>query len=68
MRAWAIEQDLVDMCINNPERVTPSVFGRSNYWLRRGESFLRVTIAEDGDALVVVTVTARRRGPGETAR
>jgi hypothetical protein len=68
MRAWVIEQDLVETCTKNPEQVTPSVFGRSNYWLRRGQSFLRVTIAEEADALVVVTVIVRRRGPGETAR
>jgi hypothetical protein len=68
MRAHAIGRDLVEKCINAPEQVMPSVLGRSNYWLRFGESFLRVTIAEEEDALVVVTVTVRRRRPREGTR
>jgi len=64
MRWHAIGRDLVEMCVSNPHQVTPSVFPRHNYWLRLGTSFLRVTIAEEEDALAVVTVAVRRRGPG----
>ena len=67
-RWHAISGEQIEMCVGNPDQVTPSVFARRNYWLRLGTSFLRVTIAEEGDALAVVTVAVRRRGPGEETR
>ena len=67
IRWHALDRDLIETCVSGPDQVTPSVFGRRNYWLRFETSFLRVTIAEEGDALAVVTVAVRRRGPGEEA-
>jgi hypothetical protein len=64
MRWNAISSDLIETCVSSPDQVTPSVLARRNCWLRLGDSFLRVTIAEEEDALAVVTVAVRRRGPG----
>jgi hypothetical protein len=65
MRWHGISSDLVETYVGNPDQVTQSVFARRNYWMRFGASFLRVTVAEEGDVLAVVTVTVRREGPGE---
>ncbi len=65
MRKGEVATISVEACVRAPERVTDSILGRRNYWGRYGESYLRVTIAEEEEALVVVTVTIRRKGPKE---
>lgn len=65
MRKEEVGRHLVEMCVSVPKRVTDSILGRRNYWHRYGEAYLRVTIAEEEEALVVATVTIRCKGPEE---
>jgi hypothetical protein len=55
----------VETCVRSPEEVTDSVSGRRNLWRRHGKGYLRVTIAEEDEAVVVVTVAIRRKMPEE---
>ena len=68
MRKEEVRPPLVETCVSSPELVTPSILGRKNHWRRHEEGYLRVTIAEEDEALVVVTVTIRRKLPEEMPR
>ena len=63
MRKGEVWRNVVELCVDAPEFVTDSVHGRKNHWRRHDEGYLRVTIAEEDEALVVVTVTIRRKLP-----
>ena len=68
MRKGEVRRNVVELCVDTPEFVTDSVHGRKNHWRRHDEGYLRVTIAEEDEALVVVTVTIRRKLPEEMPR
>ena len=53
----------VDATIRGPDAVTPSHDRRTNAWARHGDQWLRVTYAEVGGRIEVVTVTLRKHGP-----
>jgi hypothetical protein len=53
------------MAIRTPDTVSPSVRSRSNAWKHIGDHWIRITFLDDGAAVVVITVTVRRRGPSE---
>ena len=63
MRRDDVVAESVYECVRGPESVTESVFGRRNYWRPYGGGYLRVTIAEEDEVLVVVSVVVRRKGP-----
>ena len=68
MRKGEVWRNVVELCVDAPEFVTDSIHGRKNHWRRHhwrrhDEGYLRVTIAEEDEALVVVTVTIRRKLP-----
>ena len=65
MRKEGVRPLAVEVCVSSPELVADSIVGRKNLWRRHGEGYLRVTIAEEDEALVVVTVTVRRKRPEE---
>jgi hypothetical protein len=66
MRKHELPRHSVETCVDTPELVTGSILGRKNHWRRHEDGYLRVTIAEEDQALVVVTVTVRRKRPEET--
>ena len=68
MRKQEVRRHLVETCVSAPELVTSSILGRKNHWRRHDEGYLRVTIAEENEALVVATVTIRRNLPEEMPR
>jgi hypothetical protein len=68
MRKEGVRSLVVETCVRGPEHVTASILGRKNLWRRHEEGYLRVTIAEEDETLVVVTVTVRRRMPEEMLR
>jgi uncharacterized protein YuzE len=53
MRKQEVRRDIVESCISSPELVTDSILDRKNHWRRHEEGYLRVTIAEEDEALVV---------------
>ena len=68
MRKQEVRRQLVEECVSSPELVTDSILGRKNHWRRHDEGYLRVTMGEEDEALVVVTVTIRRTLPEEVPR
>ncbi len=63
MRFWHVSQNEVIAVLNDPDQVTSSRKGRLNAWKRTGKQWVRVTYISEGARTVVVTVTARPRGP-----
>ena len=45
--------------------IRESIKGRWNAWAQIGGRWLRVTYRPEGDRIVIITVTVRRRGPDE---
>ena len=64
MRRDHVPREAVEECIVRPEAVISSVLERKNYWVPHEGGYLRVTIAEEPDRLVVVSVVLKARGPG----
>lgn len=65
MRWFKVSLEGIKECVDYPMARTSGTASKLNYWIRSGELFLRVTVAEEADRLVVVTVTVRRKGPRE---
>lgn len=65
MRFWSLTEAEVASVLTQPDRVTSSSHGRLNAWKQTEGYWLRITYAEEGQTLTVVTVTLRRRGPEE---
>jgi hypothetical protein len=63
-RLWRITQDEIAEAIDNPGATEPSILNRVNYWHRRRDTWIRLTTVEEGDRIVVISVTPRRKGPG----
>ena len=62
-RRWRISQAEIEEAIATPAATTPSVGNRVNCWHRWRGAWLRVTIEEQIDRMLVITVTPRRTGP-----
>jgi hypothetical protein len=63
MRWYRVSLEDVKRCIDVPEVKTVGSSGKINCWTKLGKNFLRVTVTEEGNRLIVITVTIRRKGP-----
>ncbi len=51
----------IELVVNKPFKETPSVKGRVNIWGETAKGLLKITIAKEGDNIIVVTVIRRER-------
>jgi hypothetical protein len=63
MRRDSITTEAVEACVLEPDLAITGSASRTNYWKTHVGGYLRVTIAEEVDRLVVVTVTLKKRRP-----
>jgi hypothetical protein len=61
MRRDKISPADVEDCLDSPQAITDTVKQRKNYWKRFGAGYLRVTIANEGSRLVVVSAVVKER-------
>jgi Domain of unknown function (DUF4258) len=65
MRLWRLTEAEVTEALRTPDQVTPSSHGERHAWKQTARGWLRVTSVQEDETFVVITVTVRRRGPGE---
>ena len=65
MRLWGLRSAEVLDAMARPDRVTAEPGARANAWRYSAGRWLRVTYTDDQRGRVAITVTVRRRGPGE---
>jgi hypothetical protein len=65
MRLWRLTEAVVTEALRQPDQVTPSSQGQRHAWKQHAAGWLRVTYSQEDQTLMVITVTVRRRGPGE---
>jgi hypothetical protein len=63
MRRDSITTEAVEACVLETDLAITGSSSRMNYWKTHAEGYLRVTIAEEVDRLVVVTVTLKKQRP-----
>ena len=61
MRDREVTPEEAEMTIREPEYTEPSVKGRTNVFKSIGGRFLRVTLKEESDHILVITVTMRKK-------
>ena len=71
LRRDRIAQELIAIIVGEPEATTTAKLGRyhawGRYWVTRTQTdWLRVTVAEEPDTLVIITVVPRRTGPARS--
>ncbi|RLE12591.1 hypothetical protein DRI96_04270 [Candidatus Aerophobetes bacterium] len=64
MRKFAIKPDVVRKVLEKPDFLEPSIKGRKNFWRKVQDKYYRVTCLEEGDKIVVITVTPKEKIPG----
>lgn len=68
MRWRDIPIELVEETARVPEWQEVSMGGRVNRWRRVEGKFLRVTVREEAERIVVITAALKRTRPGEGGR
>jgi hypothetical protein len=63
MRRDGVTADDVQRCLDSAERVLPAERGAQHHWKQSDLGWLRVTIVDEADRLVAVTVVVKQRGP-----
>jgi hypothetical protein len=63
VRHWRIPFEDIEQAVLRPEATRPSIENRVNYWRRWRNAWLRVTVVEEADRIVVITVTPKEKGP-----
>lgn len=58
-RHWKFSLAELEDILDNPDGTAPSVMNRVNYWKRWRNAWLQVTAVDEGDRIVIVTVTPR---------
>ena len=61
MKEREVTEEEVEITIKKPEDVEPSVKGRKNAYKFMNGRFLRVTLKEESNHMLVITVTIRKR-------
>ena len=56
-RHWSIGIREIEEALDNPEGTMPSIKNRVNYWRRWRNAWLRVTMIEEADRIVIVSAT-----------
>ena len=64
MRRDGVAPSMIDEAIDSPDDIEDTIEGRHNYWKRVEFGWLRVTIADEAEQLVVVSVVVKERRPG----
>ena len=63
MRGREIPVELVEAAVREPDWEEPAAAALTNRWKRVADRFLRVTVREEIDRIVVVTAVFRRKPP-----
>ena len=63
MRWRDIPVELVEQTARVPEWEEASLGGRINRWKRVENKFLRLTVREEAERIVVITIALKRTGP-----
>jgi hypothetical protein len=63
MRWHQISEDLARQVLEEPDGEEASASGRVNRWRRVGDRFLRITIRDEPERLVVISAVFKRRPP-----
>lgn len=61
MKERGASEEEAEDTIRNPDLLMPSIKGRSNAFKYTGGRYLRVTLKEEDDGILVITVTIRKR-------
>lgn len=51
-----IKEDLILKCLKNPDKITPSKFGKKIYLKDMGKNYLKLIVSEEENKLVVITL------------
>jgi len=62
MRLHRITDDEVELTVQKPEHLEPSVESRFNAWRETSGKFLRVTYKEEQDRFLVITAVKKKKG------
>ena len=65
MRRDRIGAELVQACLDVPEATTATIKGRTYYWRKHNDEYIRVTAIEEEGIFAIISVTLRRKGPPE---
>jgi len=65
MRWHQIGEDLIRETLQTADREEPAAAGRINRWKQVADRFLRVTVREEPDRIVVISAVFKRRPPGQ---
>lgn len=65
MRFYRVSAAEVEDCLQSPTATTPTLEGRLNYWCGFPPLVLRVTLIEEHETFVIITVTMKDELPAE---
>lgn len=65
MRSHGIGEDLIRDTLQAADWEEPLAAGRINRWKQVADRFLRVTMREESDRIVVITAVFKRRPPSK---
>ncbi len=63
MRWHEIPEEVARAALDQPDWEESSLAGRVNRWKQVGERFLRLTVREDPDRVIVISAVFKRRRP-----
>ncbi|OGL16750.1 MAG: hypothetical protein A3K12_04085 [Candidatus Rokubacteria bacterium RIFCSPLOWO2_12_FULL_71_19] len=67
MRRYRIGDALAEDAVRSADWEEPTVSGRLNCWKRVAERFLRVTVREEPERIVVISAVFKRQPPAGSA-
>ncbi|MBI5750044.1 MAG: hypothetical protein HZA00_13070 [Nitrospinae bacterium] len=67
MQEREVTEKEIEITINEPDRIEPSIKERKNAYKFINERFLRVTFKEEYNHILIITVTVRKEPFGEGA-
>ena len=65
MRLHKISEDEVEECLTAPELQEKSIHGRVNRWKKVRDRYLRVTIKEEANKVIIVTAVMKKHMGGK---
>jgi hypothetical protein len=64
MRLHEVTEAEVELAIQKPKHLEPSVEGRFNAWIETSGKFLRVTYKEEKNRFLIISAVKKRKGWG----
>jgi len=61
MKERGVTEEEVEMTINNPDYIEPSIKERKNAYRFINDRFLRVTFKEESNHILIITTTVRKK-------